>query len=113
MVVEVLVSQGDRDHPLCEHGARVVDDEDGMARVGDGGVEGLEETDVVADLAEQKRPGVGGEPAALEIGDDGLGAEAGKVEGVAVTVCHSDGLAFGGHGVLLIHILQYVRSSRN
>ena len=93
MVVEVLVAQGDGDDPLGEHGLLVVDDEDGMARVGDGRVEGVEEAEAVGDLAEQQGAGVGGEPAAVEVGDDGLGPEPGKVEGVAVTVCHSGGLA--------------------
>ena len=55
----------------------------------------------LADLAEQQRAGVGGEPSAREIGDDGLGPEAGKVEGVAVTVCHSGGLAVWGSGRVL------------
>ena len=47
MVVEVLVAQGDGDDPLGEQGLLVVDDEDGVARVGDGRVEGVEEADAV------------------------------------------------------------------
>ena len=65
VVVEVLVPQGDRRDPLGDHGALVVDDEDGVSGVGDGGVEGVEQADLVGDLAEEQRPGVGGEPAAL------------------------------------------------
>ena len=59
-----------------------MDDEDGMAWVGDRRVEGVEQSDPVADLAEQQRAGVGGEPAALEVGDDVLGPEGGKAEGI-------------------------------
>ena len=98
MVVEVLVAQGDGDDPLGEHGLLVVDDEDGLAGVGDGRVEGVEEAEAVGDLAEQQGAGVGGEPSAAEVGDDGLGPEPGKAEGVAVTVCHSGGLALEGLG---------------
>ena len=36
----------------------------------------------LADLAEQEGAGIGGEPASQEIGDDGLGVEAGKREAV-------------------------------
>ena len=96
MVVEILVAQGDGHDPLGDHGLLVMDDEDRVAGVGDGRVEGLEEAGRLADLPEQEGPGVGGEPAAQEVGDDRLGAEAGKGEGFAVTVCHSGGLAPGG-----------------
>ena len=102
MVVEVLVAQGDGDDPLGEQGSLVVDDEDGMAWVGDRRVEGVEEADAVGDLAEQQGAGVGGQPSALEVGDDGLGPEAGKAEGIAVTVCHSDGLACWRYSETLI-----------
>ena len=91
----------------------VVDGEDGMARVGDGVVEGVEESDGVGDLAEEEGAGVGGEPAAEEIGADLLGPEGGKVEGLGVTVCHGDGLAVGGIWASLIQILQHVRLSHN
>jgi hypothetical protein len=70
-----------------------VDEEDGMAWVGDGGVEGVEESKPIGDLAEEQHPGVGGQPTALEVGDDGFTWQGGKVEGSGVTVCHSGGLA--------------------
>src|SRR3954454_4924891 len=105
MVVEVLIARGDGDDPLGEHGTLLMDDEEGMPRVGDGGVEGVEEPEAVADLAEEQGAGIGGEPAALEIGDDGLVPESGKVEGLVVTLRHSGGLAFGGVWASLIHIL--------
>ncbi len=85
MVVEVFITQGDRRDPLCDHGALVVDDEDGVSGVGDGGVEGVEQTDRVGDLAEQQSPGIGGEPASLKVGDNSLGPQGGKVEWYCVT----------------------------
>jgi len=112
MVVEVLVAQGDGRDPLGDHGVLVVDDECGISGVGDGGVEGIEEPEVVSDLAEQQGAGVGGEASAVEIGDDGLGSEAGKVKGIAVTVRHSGGLAVCGWGRVLTQSLQGVRPSR-
>jgi hypothetical protein len=92
VVIEVFVAQGDGGDPLCEHRSLVVDDDREPSGIGDGVVEGVEEAEPVADLAEQEGAGVGGEPAAVEIGDDGLGLDPGKVEGVAVTLCHSGGL---------------------
>ena len=71
----------------------VVDDEDGVSRVGDRGVEGVKESDPLGDLTEQQSTGVGGEPAAIEVSNDGLGTDPGEVEGLAVTLCHSGGLA--------------------
>jgi hypothetical protein len=53
MVVEVLVSQGQGQDPLSEQGLLVVDDEDGMAGVGDGSIQGIEEAEAVGDLAEE------------------------------------------------------------
>ena len=74
-----------------------MDDEDGVSRVGDGLVEGLEEAGFLADLAEQQGAGIGGEPASRKIGDDGLGPEGGKVRGwrlqsvIAVALLLEDG----------------------
>jgi hypothetical protein len=113
MVVEVLVAQGDGGDPLSEHGHLVVHDQRGPARVGDGSIEGLEQTESSAEFAEQEGASVGGEPSAPEVGDDGLGAEPGEEERVAATVCHSDGLAVVGSGRVLTRSLQGVRPSRN
>ena len=63
-------------------------------------IEGVEQPDALIDLAEQQRAGVGGEPAAAEVGDDGLGSEAGKVERFGVTVCHRGGLAAWRSGIV-------------
>ena len=80
MIVEILVPQGQRRDPLGDHGALVMDDEHGMTRIWDRRAEGVEESDVVIDLAEQEGPGICGNPSTQEVGDDGLGAEGGKVE---------------------------------
>ena len=73
-----------------------MDDKDGVSGVRDRLVDGVEEASALTDLPQEEGPGIGGQPASQEIGDDRLGAETGKGEGFAVTVCHSGGLAFGG-----------------
>ncbi len=113
MVVEVLVAQGDGDDPLSEQGPLGVHDQGGEAAVGDDAIEGVEQSEPLAELSQQEGAGVGGELAALEVGDNRLGAESGKGEGVAVTVCHSDGLALGRWRTVLLQSLQGVRPSRN
>ncbi|CAN5856126.1 hypothetical protein BH23PLA1_BH23PLA1_20660 [soil metagenome] len=86
MVVEILVSQGDGGDALGEDRLLIVDDEFGLAGVGDGRVEGVEEPELLFDFTQQEGAGVGGQSSALEIGDDLLGSEAGKGEGLLVTV---------------------------
>ena len=113
MVVEILVAEGDGDDPLSEHGFLVMDDDRQPAWVGHDAIESVEESELVADFAEEQSTGVGGEPSAGEVSHNGLGSDAGKVEGVAVTVCHSDGLAVWGSGRVLTQSLQGVRPSRN
>jgi hypothetical protein len=74
VVVEVLVAQRQGDDPLGDEGLLVVDDQGRVAGVGDGLIEGPEQPGLLADLAEEQRAGIAGEPAAEEVGDDGLGA---------------------------------------
>ncbi|SIO13396.1 hypothetical protein SAMN05444166_2632 [Singulisphaera sp. GP187] len=62
LVVEVLIADGEDDDPLSEHGLLVVDDSGKPARVGNGLVEDVEESESLADLAKQEDVGVGGEP---------------------------------------------------
>jgi hypothetical protein len=81
MVVEVLVAQGQGDDPLGDQGALVVDDQRRAAGVGDDLVEGTEQPDLLADLAEEQGAGIGGEPAALEVGDDRPGPRLEKDRG--------------------------------
>jgi hypothetical protein len=94
MVVEIFIARGEGDDPLGEHGLLVVEDQWQPARVRNGSIESVEESQSLADLSEQEDARIGGQPPPLKIGDDRLGAEAGKVEGSEVTVCHGDGLAF-------------------
>jgi hypothetical protein len=93
VVVEVLVAQRDGEDPLGDQGALVGDDPRRVAGVGDGLIEGPEPPGRLAGLAEEQGAGVGGEPATLEVGDNRLGPEAGKGQGLASTVCQSGGRA--------------------
>ena len=112
VVVEILVAQGDSDDPLGDHRFLVMDDVHRVARVRDGLV-GEREAGLLTNLPQQERPGIGSEPAPQEVGDQGLGAEAGKGQGRAITVCHRGGLSLGGSGLSLTQTLQKVRPSRN
>ena len=112
MVVEVLVAAGDGGDPLGQQGPLLVGDQLRQPGVGDGRVEGVEEPEACFELAEQQEAGVGGEPAAAEVGEDGLASEAGEAEGLGVTVCHSGGLALGGVRIVLTQTLQGVRPPR-
>src|SRR5262249_14193817 len=113
VVVETRVGQGRGDGPLGNQGWLVVGDQRRVAGIGDGPVEGLEQPGRLAGLAEQQGARIGGQSAAEEVGDDGLGAEAGKGQGLAITVCHSGGLAARGKWSSQPHILTIVRPPRN
>ena len=113
MVVEVFIAQGDADDPLGEQGLLVMHDDREPAGVGDDAVEGVEEPESLLEFPEQEGTGIGGDPTALEIGDDRLRTEGGKRQGVAVTLCQCGGLATWRFGELLIQILQGVRPPRH
>src|SRR5262249_62082222 len=113
VVVETRVGQGRGDGPLGNQGWLVVGDQRRGGGIGDGPVEGLEQPGRLAGLAEQQGARIGGQSAAEEVGDDGLGAEAGKGQGLAITVCHSGGLAARGKWSSQPHILTIVRPPRN
>jgi len=80
MVVEILVSGGDSDDALGEHGFLIVDDQGKPARVGDGSIECVKEAKLLAHFSKQEDAGVRGEPATVKIGDDRVRAESGKWE---------------------------------
>ncbi len=101
VIVEVLVAERDPEDALGQHVTLLVGDACGVAWVGQGGVQLVDQSQVPIDLAEQQRPAVAGDVAAIEVGDDPLGAEAGKDDRIAVTVCHSDGLAPVGDDVVV------------
>src|SRR5262249_26089493 len=90
----------------------IVDDIDGVTRVWDGRVEGLEKSEAVGDLAEQQCPGVGREATAEEVGDDGPATEGRKVERLGGTFCHAVDLRLGGRGFVLTETLKGVGPSR-
>jgi hypothetical protein len=73
-----------------------VGDAAGVAGVGDGRVDGIEEASRLTEFTEQEGPGVGGQPAAEEVGDDLSGAKAGMESDsrlqsvIAVTLLEGD-----------------------
>ena len=69
----------------------LVADEEGMAGIGDEGVDGIGESELAVGFAKQEESGVAGERTAAEVGDDFPAAEAGKGQGIGVTVCHCGG----------------------
>ncbi len=77
MVVEVFVAQGDGEDPLGEHRPLVVDDEEGLRGSGMTG-RGRRRGRAAHRLHAAGAPASVVKPAALEIGDDCLGPEAGK-----------------------------------
>ena len=80
VVVEVLVSQGQGVDPLGDEFLDGVFDEVGIAVVGEAGGELSDDAGESLGLAEQQRAAVGGDVAAVEVGEDLAGAEHGKVE---------------------------------
>jgi len=80
MIVEVLVSAGDADDPLHEHGGLIVLGEFGAAGIWDDCVKGVDEAEFARDFSQEERSGVGGEGSAVEVGDDGFGVEGGEGE---------------------------------
>ena len=87
VVVEVLVAQGQGVDPLGEEVLDGVLDEVGVAVVGEAGGELADDPGESLGLAEQQGAAVGGDVAAVEVGEDLAGAEHGKVEVGGVTLC--------------------------
>jgi hypothetical protein len=63
----------------------------GVAGIGEGTIEGIEESQAAIDFAEEQSASVGGEGAAGEIGFESSGIESGKAEAVGGTLCHRGG----------------------
>jgi hypothetical protein len=72
---------GDGDDPLREHRALLVRDPLGLPWIGDGRIQGIEESDPPGGLAKQQDTGIGGEAPPLEVGDDLLALDSGKGQG--------------------------------
>ena len=87
VVVEVLVAQGQGVDPLGEEFLDGVLDEVGVAVVGEAGGELADDAGESLGLAEQQGAAVGGDVAAVEVGEDLAGAEHGKVEVGGATLC--------------------------
>ena len=87
VVVEVLVAQRQGVDPLGEEVLDGVLDEVGVAVVGEAGGELADDAGESLGLAEQQGAAVGGDGAAVEVGEDLAGAEHGKVEVGRVTLC--------------------------
>ncbi len=87
VVVEVFIAQGQAVDPLGEQFFDGVLDEVGVAMIGEAAGELAEDAGDLLDLAEQQCPAVGGDVAAVEIGEDFSSAEHGKVEEGGVTLC--------------------------
>jgi hypothetical protein len=95
MAVEILIARGDPVDALGQQGAPGVSDQLGVARVGQGAVQGVEQAEAAVGLAQQQGPGVGGDRAGGEVGLDPARTQGGKGQGLAVTPCHSGGCLVG------------------
>jgi len=87
VVVEVFVAQGQGVDPLGHEVRQRVLDEVGLAVVGEAGGELADNGGEVLGRSEQQRAAVGGEVAAVEIGDPFAAAEHGTVEAGGGTLC--------------------------
>ncbi len=95
VVVEVFAAGGEGEDALGEQPALGVGDEAGVAGVGDGGVEGVDQSELFVGLAEEEGVGVGGDLSGGEVGVDFASSEAGKREWGCSTLCHCDGSGVG------------------
>jgi len=87
VVVEVLVPLRQGVDPLGDELLDGVLDEPGVLVVGEAGGELADDSGESLGLAEQQGAAVGGDVAAVEIGEDMAGPEHGKVEVGCVTLC--------------------------
>jgi hypothetical protein len=68
VVVEVFAAGGEGEDPLSEQPALGVGDEAGVAGIGNGVVESVDQSELFISLAEDQNAGVGGDLTAREIG---------------------------------------------
>src|SRR5437016_5337185 len=71
----------------------LMDDQCLITRIGDDGVELVDQAELAVHLTQEQRPGIGGDGPARKIRDDIATAETGKDDRFAVTVCHATALS--------------------
>lgn len=91
MVVEVLVAQAEAVDALGQEVAQGMGDASGIAVVGEAPGEALEEAEAALDLPQEQRPGVGGDLAPVELGQDGTRTEPLEADRRVATLCHCPG----------------------
>ena len=90
---EILVSRGDGQDSLSQHSPLIVHDEQRVARIVEGVVDRVEQTDLVIHLTQERQAAVAGDVPALKIGDELTAINTGEKQGLRGTVCHADGLS--------------------
>jgi hypothetical protein len=70
VIVEVFVAEAEPENALLEEGDESVFEAFGIAVIGETGREPIEQTEFGFDFAEQQRSRVGGDPTAVEIGEN-------------------------------------------
>lgn len=91
MVVEVFVTAGDAEDALRQKSALRVEDEIGIARIGNGPIEGVDEAESPIGFAEEEDAGIGGDVAAGKVGDQIATIKASEGDAGSITLCHRDG----------------------
>jgi hypothetical protein len=81
VIIEIFMSRGEGEDALSEQAHLGVGDEQGIAWIGDGGVELIDELKLPVGLAQQEEASVTGECSAVKVGDDVLAIEIGKEDG--------------------------------
>ena len=99
-------SGGGAEHRVMANACADLRRQRGAARAGDGPIEGAEGPEAIGDLAQEECPGVGGETAAREVGDNGLASRGGAVEGLAVAVRQARALRLEGWGCVITRTLH-------
>lgn len=90
VVVQVFVAQGQAHHPLEEEFLHSEFELLFIPMIGEAVGELADDAEPLFDLAEQQSAGVGGDHAAIEIGDDFSASVGLKQERLWVTVCHDE-----------------------
>jgi hypothetical protein len=81
---------------LHQQRSLVVLDQPGATRIIDRRVESVDQTEFAVDLTKQRQAAVGGQIAAVKIGEEFFSGKAGKEHRLRGTVYHVDGLSVRG-----------------